>query len=50
MIFDNKALFSHRGMGAIFGVILSLPPLKQAMATKQVKSRYLEALVTRVKV
>jgi len=50
LIFDNKALFSHRMMGAIFGVILSLPPLKQAMATQQVKSRYLEALVTRVKV
>jgi ferredoxin len=50
LIFDNKALLSHRMMGAIFGVILSLPPIKQAMATQQVKSRYLEALVTRVKV
>jgi ferredoxin len=50
LIFDNKALLSHRMMGAILGVILRLPPLKQAMATQQVKSRYLEALVTRVKV
>jgi ferredoxin len=50
LIFDNKALFSHRMMGAILGVILRLPPIKQAMATQQVKSRYLEALVTRVKV
>jgi ferredoxin len=50
LIFDNKALLSHRMMGAIFGVILSLPPIKQAMATQQVKSRYLEALVRRVKV
>ena len=50
LIFDNKALFSHRMMGAIFGVILRLPPVKQAMATQQVKSRYLEMLVTRVKV
>jgi ferredoxin len=50
LIFDNKALLSHRLMGAILGVILRLPPIKQAMATQQVKSRYLEALVTRVKV
>jgi ferredoxin len=50
LIFDNKALFSHRMMGAILGVILRLPPIKQAMASQQVKSRYLEALVTRVKV
>jgi ferredoxin len=50
LIFDNKALLSHRMMGAILGVILRLPPLKQALATQQVKSRYLEALVTRVKV
>jgi ferredoxin len=50
LIFDNKALFSHRMMGAILGVILRLPPIKQAMATQQVKSRYLESLVRRVKV
>jgi ferredoxin len=50
LIFDNKALLSHRMMGAILGVILRLPPIKQAMATQQVKSRYLERLVTRVKV
>ncbi len=50
LIFDNKALFSHRMMGAILGVILRLPPIKQALATQQVKSRYLESLVTRVKV
>ena len=50
LIFDNQALVSHRMMGAILGVILRLPPIKQALATQQVKSRYLEALVTRVKV
>ena len=50
LIFDNKALFSHRMLGAILGVILRLPPIKQALATQQVKSRYLESLVTRVKV
>ncbi len=50
LIFDNKALFSHRMMGAILGAILRLPPIKQVLATQQVKSRYLESLVTRIKV
>jgi ferredoxin len=49
LIFDNQALFSHRAMAAILGVILKLPPLKQALASKQVKSRYLENLITRMK-
>jgi ferredoxin len=47
LIFDNRALFSHRAMAAILGVILKLPPLKQAMASRQMKSRYLEALIAR---
>lgn len=47
LIFDNQALFSHRALAAIFGVILRLPPIKQAMASKQIKSRYLEKLILR---
>ena len=47
LIFDNRALFSHRAMAAILGVILSLPPIAQAMASRQVKSRYLERLIAR---
>jgi len=50
LIFDNRALLSHRALAAIFGVVLKLPPLKQALASRQVKSRYLEALITRVSV
>lgn len=50
LIFDNRALFSHRAMAAILGVILKLPPLKQAMASRQMKSRYLEALIERFRV
>jgi ferredoxin len=50
LLFDNQALFSHRALAAVFGVILRLPPLKQAMASKQMKSRYLEALVRKVAV
>jgi ferredoxin len=48
-IFDNKALFSHRMMAAILGVILKLPPIKQALAQEQVKSRYLEYLISKSK-
>ena len=47
LIFDNRALASHRAMAAILGVILRLPPVKRAMASQQVRSRYLEALVRR---
>ena len=49
LIFDNQALASHRAMAAVLGVILRLPPLKQAMASKQMKSRYLEALIARLR-
>ena len=45
LIFDNHALRSHRAMAAILGVILSLPPIKQAMASEQMKSHYLENLL-----
>jgi ferredoxin len=49
LIFDNQALTSHRAMAAVLGVILKLPPLKRAMASKQMKSRYLETLIARLK-
>jgi ferredoxin len=45
LIVDNQALWNHRAMAAILGVILHLPPLKQAMASRQMKSRYLEHLL-----
>ncbi len=47
LIFDNHALVSHRAMAAILGAILNLPPVKQAMARRQLGSRYLEALIER---
>ncbi len=49
LIFDNRALASHRAMAAVLGVILKLPPLKQAMASRQMKSRYLDALIAKLK-
>lgn len=48
LIFDNHVLFSHRALAAVLGVILKLPPVKQLLAGKQLKSRYLEALITHV--
>jgi ferredoxin len=45
LIFDNQVLMSHRALAAVLGVILRLPPLKQILANRQVKSRYIEALI-----
>ena len=50
LIFDNQVLASHRAMAAVLGVLLRLPPVKMALASRQMKSRYLEALVRRLRV
>jgi len=47
LIFDNQALTSHRAMAAILGAILKMPPVQRAMASRQMKSRYLVHLLTR---
>ena len=47
-IFDNRALFSHRAMAAVLGVILRLPPTKQVLASEQMRSRYLVRLLEHV--
>jgi len=47
LIFDNRVLWSHRALAAVLGNILRLPPVKRILATDQVKSRYLEALISR---
>lgn len=49
LIFDNRVLFSHRAMAAVLGVLLKLPPIKQAMASQQIKSRYFEKLIVKMK-
>jgi len=45
LIFDNQAHFNHRALAAILGAILKLPPLKQIMASEQVKSKYMLKLI-----
>jgi ferredoxin len=46
LVFDNHALASHRAMAAILGVILALPPVQQALARRQMRSRYLDRLMS----
>ena len=48
LIFDNQAFANHRAMAAVFGVILKLPPIKQALASKQLKSVYLDRLIRKL--
>lgn len=48
LIFDNRVLFSHRALAAVLGVLLKLPPVKQAVASRQIKSRYFEYLISRM--
>jgi len=46
LIVDNQVLSSHRALAGVLGVILKAPPMKQVLANKQVKSRYLESLIS----
>jgi ferredoxin len=50
LIFDNQVLLSHRALAAVLGVILKLPPVKQVVASRQFKSRYLIGLINRQKI
>jgi ferredoxin len=45
LIFDNHAHWNHRAMAAILGAILRLPPVNQVMASRQMKSIYLDKLM-----
>ncbi|TFG82300.1 MAG: 4Fe-4S dicluster domain-containing protein [Spirochaetales bacterium] len=49
LLVDTHALASHRAMAAILGVILKLPPVKQLMASEQMKSNYLVKLLSMTK-
>ena len=49
LIFDNQVLASQRALAAVLGAILKMPPLKQAMASQQMKSRYLLRLLESLK-
>ena len=49
LVFDNQAFANHRALAAVFGAILRLPPAKQALASKQFKSVYLDRLLSQRK-
>jgi ferredoxin len=50
LLFDNRVLWNHRALAAVLGVVLRLPPIKQIMASQQVKSRYMEYLINHIRV
>ena len=47
LIFDRRTQFSHRALSAVLGAILRLSPVKRTLAQQQLKSRYLETLISR---
>jgi Pyruvate/2-oxoacid:ferredoxin oxidoreductase delta subunit len=47
IIFDNQVLHSHRALAALLGAFFKLPPVKRMLAGRQLKSRYLQALIDR---
>ena len=46
LVFDNQYFANHRAMAQVFGAILQLPPVKQALASEQFKSVYLDKLIS----
>ncbi len=47
LLVDGQSSYGHRAAAAILGAVLKLPPLKQALASKQMKSRYLDRVMAR---
>jgi ferredoxin len=47
LIFDRRTLWSHRALAAVLGAVLRLPPVKRTLAQQQLKSRYVEALISK---
>lgn len=45
LVFDTPAFASHRAMGTLLTAILRLPPISRALASRQMKSRYLDRLL-----
>jgi ferredoxin len=46
-VFQQQNELGHRALAAVLGVIVKLPPFKQALASRQLKSRYLERICDR---
>jgi len=49
LIFRDHTKVNHRILASIFGIILKLPPVKQLLATEQLKSKYLKKQLKQLK-
>lgn len=49
VLLNNRVMSSYRSLAAFLGVIFSLPPAKRLLASRQIRSRYLEAMVEKLK-
>jgi len=47
LLVDGQSTYGHRATAAVLGAVLKLPPFKQALASQQLRSRYLEALLAK---
>lgn len=47
LLFSDPTRLSHRTLAAFFSALLALPPAKQLLANRQLKSRFVEGLLTR---
>jgi ferredoxin len=45
LLVDGQSTHGHRAVAGILGAVLKVPPLKQVLASQQVKSRYLDRLL-----
>lgn len=45
LLVDGQSSYGHRAAAAVLGAVLKLPPIKQALASEQLKSRYLDRLL-----
>ncbi|MFN8012338.1 MAG: 4Fe-4S dicluster domain-containing protein [Holophagaceae bacterium] len=45
LLVDGQATHGHRAVANLLGAVLKLPPLKQALASKQLRSRFVDRLL-----
>lgn len=48
ILLDNRVMESYQHLAAFLGILFKLPPFKQLLANKQLQSRYLETMITRL--
>jgi ferredoxin len=45
LLLDDPSRLSHRALGAALRVVLALPPARQALANRQLRSRFVDAML-----